>query len=518
MLSRLRTRRHLARSEFARAIVSMGEQPPPAMRHNLAYAYYRLGMYASAAAQVPGQIQPVDVLPLSVSLAACGQYERARDVLQAQPWRRLPKPERVRVADALAPFMPQAALQLAQTVRGQHLPPALHAALLLRDGQQAPARAVLDAALAAGLAGRHPELHLYHSMALADAPARQLQRLNRFLAVHGLPGLALRDAALPPSPCNVRAAHALPPVDGPLVSVLMTTFRTGARAAVAIESLLAQTWRNLEVIVVDDASGDGTADLVQAWAERDGRVRLLRLPGNVGTYLAKSMGLRWARGEFVTCHDSDDWSHPLKIERQMRPLLKDASLVATTSNWVRMQDDGMFHTRQVHPLVRLNPSSPLFRKHQVLRQAGAWDAVRTGADSEFHARLKLVFGRRAVRRVPGLLALGAHRMDSLMNAPGTGYGTGGADMTTSRLDYWEAWAHWHLDCLRQGRPPHLPRDLVALAQDRPFAAPAEICVSPQQVRAALSAANDAMVLDAHAGHAPSTGSAALAHLAPEHAG
>lgn len=218
-----------------------------------------------------------------------------------------------------------------------------------------------------------------------------------------MPALTLQDTATPPNPCNVVVADALPSMDGPLVTVLMTTFRTGERASVAIQSLLNQTYRNLEIIVVDDASDDATLAHVQAWASRDARVRVLRLPVNGGTYLAKSLGLQMARGEFVTCHDSDDWSHPLKIERQVRPLLEDASLVATTSS---------------------------------------------------------------------------------MTSGDTGYSAAGFSGT--RLAYLEAWAQWHIECLRQGKTPALPCDLRQWVGYRPFAVPSEIAVPELAVQAALA--------------------------------
>jgi glycosyltransferase involved in cell wall biosynthesis len=269
-------------------------------------------------------------------------------------------------------------------------------------------------------------------------------------------------------------------MNGPLVTVLVTTFNTGKRASAAIESLLDQTYRNLEIIVVDDASQDETPAWVEAWARRDARVRLLRLQTNGGTYLAKSMGLRLARGEFVTCHDSDDWAHPQKIELQVQPLLRDPALVATTSHWVRMQDDGMFYARSVYPLMRLNYSSPLFRRQLVLQRMSAWDCVRTGADSEFFARLRLVFGKHATKRIAKPLTLGSHRPGSLMTARETGYSDAG--VSPQRLAYWEAWAGWHLDCLRRGDLPRLPLDLAALAEHRLFAAPAEICVGLELVK------------------------------------
>jgi hypothetical protein len=190
--------------------------------------------------------------------------------------------------------------------------------------------------------------------------------------------------------------------------------------------------------------------------------------------------LRRAAGEFITCHDSDDWSHPMRIERQVRPLLEDAKLVFTTSLWVRMQDDGIYYARPVHPLMRLNPASPMFRKDTVLQHAGGWDTVRTGADSEFMARLKLVFGHKAMHRVAQPLAFGAHRADSLMTAADTGYSTSG--MSPTRLAYWESWTYFHISELRAGRKPHLPVDLLA---KRRFAAPDTIAVPQRDIEKCL---------------------------------
>lgn len=480
----IRALSHVLKSEWAQALaLAPGGQVSGGGGWQL-WAYYRLGMYATVADQ---QVPASDwryVMPLTVSLAACGHYDRARSALQSVRWRWVPVRLRVALADALAPFMPVDALQLLSTV-GSAAPATLQAALLLRTGQPHQALQVVQQALQDGHAQRFPELYLYRTMAQPDAPAQQLDRMNSFLAAHGVPALALRNLDAPPGPCNVAVAQPLPRMDGPLVSVLMTTYRTGERASVAIESLLNQTYRNLEIIVVDDASDDATPDLVAALALKDVRVRLLRLPTNGGTYLAKSIGLQLARGEFVTCHDSDDWSHPVKIERQVRPLLEDASLIASTSHLVRMQDDGVFYARPVHPLMRFNPSSVLFRRTQVLQRMGAWDAVRIGADTEFYTRLRLVFGRRAVRRVVQPLALASHRDGSLMTAPDTGYSETG--ISPQRLQYWESWARWHLDCLLAGQLPHLPLDLEVLVQERRFVVPPEIAVTSAQVRSACCA-------------------------------
>jgi hypothetical protein len=441
---------------------------------------YRLGMYATVAQAKPRESGWQVHFAKAVSCSATGQQACAKDALRAFLAGAPAKERQLELAEALAQFFPTEALTLADAV--QDPPTSLISALCLRDAQHTRAQALLGSTTPEALRAC-PDLWLLQTNAFGGTPAEQLERLNAYLAAHGLSPVQLRDGDKPPSPVNVVQAQVPVAVQGPLVTVLMTTFRTGGRAAVAIESVLAQSYRNLEIIVVDDASGDQTPALVEALARRDARVRLLVLPRNVGTFAAKLIGLSQAQGKFVTCHDSDDWSHPEKIARQVAPLLEDERLVCTVSNWVRMHDDGQFYARQVYPLTRLNPSSPLFRRERVLREAGAWDCVRTGADSEFLARLRVVFGPRAIRKIAQPLSLGSHRADSLMTCSRTGYTETG--LSPQRLDYWEAWSHWHIAQLAKGRKPHVPPDAVAAAKARPFPVPDGLNVPVADVEACL---------------------------------
>jgi len=441
------------------------------------YALYRLWLYKSVVNSRCADDHWRGGFAVAVSLAACGRDVEAAKLARDLVGQHKLGEQQVALADALAPFMPELALELIQQVDA---PLALRAALLLQVGQQNKAADLLRKAADEGGARQQPALNLLLSNAAPGPAQQQLARLNDFFAAYALTPVALRDAWLPPGQMNIKSVELLQPTHGPLVSVLMTAFQSGQRIGFAVTSLLEQTYRDIEVIVVDDASSDDTGDVVQALAARDPRVVYIRLPCNVGTFVAKSIGLRHTSGEFVTCHDSDDWSHPMRIERQLRPLLENTRLVYTTSQWVRIQDDGVYYARQVHPLMRMNPASPLFRKDKVLALAGGWDAVRTGADSEFAARLKLVFGQGAMHRVAQPLTLGAHRPDSLMTAAATGYNTTG--MSPIRLDYWEAWGHWHINELRAGRKPFLSTDLFA---ERRFAAPDSIVVPRQDIAACL---------------------------------
>src|SRR3954453_3114510 len=95
--------------------------------------------------------------------------------------------------------------------------------------------------------------------------------------------------------------------DRPRVSVIVPARDAEATLGETLASLRAQALADLEAIVVDDASADGTRALAEAAAARDRRFRLLALPANLGTAGARNAGLREARGRWVLFLDADDW-------------------------------------------------------------------------------------------------------------------------------------------------------------------------------------------------------------------
>src|SRR5699024_7310953 len=93
------------------------------------------------------------------------------------------------------------------------------------------------------------------------------------------------------------------------VSVILPAYNAETGLHVAIESILNQTWENLELIIVDDCSPDGTYDVAKRYEALDERVKVLQTPVNSGPYIARNIGLKAATGAFVTINDADDWSH-----------------------------------------------------------------------------------------------------------------------------------------------------------------------------------------------------------------
>lgn len=227
-----------------------------------------------------------------------------------------------------------------------------------------------------------------------------LEALNGLLRAHQLDEVELRT---PGDGLNLANLQGRTPPQAPSgagevkISVVMCAHNAQQTLPTALDSVLAQSWRNLEVLVVDDASTDQTAALVQAYQGRDGRVRLLQNEQNLGAYGARNRAAREATGDFITVHDSDDWSHPQKLERQLAPLLENATLVASASYWVRVQEPfkviGSWQLNQ--GLMELNPSSWLVRR-SAFDRVGYWDSVRVEADTEFAQRLSLHFGHHAL--------------------------------------------------------------------------------------------------------------------------
>lgn len=441
------------------------------------WCYYRLGMYETVIHSKYNNLNIFDLLAKAISHATCAQYDKANSFINIILENKKYHKHLIFLADAISPYMPKQALEILGYVSASKI---LHGAILLKLGETKNAKEVLTSAIKSKEYRVKPEVYLYYSNTLSKFEIkRKLTLLNKFLLYYNLSKVRNIDKTGFLTPQNIEVRTKSKSVRGPLVSVLMTTFEAASRLDIAIESILNQSYKDIELFVVDDASSDDTSSRIQKWIEKDSRIKFIKLEKNVGTYVAKNIALLKASGEFITCHDSDDWSHPRKLEFQILPLLKNKKLIATTSSWIRIDDDGFYYARSVHPLMRINPSSLLFRKKEVLKYAGIWDSVRTGADSEFLARLRLVFGKKAIKKINKPLAFGSHRKDSLMNDSSTGYCSLG--LSPTRLSYWEAWNNWHINELRKNKKPFMGNML----EKRKFIAPDKIIVPINDIKKIL---------------------------------
>ncbi len=103
----------------------------------------------------------------------------------------------------------------------------------------------------------------------------------------------------------------------PTVSVLMAAYNAAAFVGQAIDSVLAQTFADWELIVVDDGSTDATGEIVQSYAARDARIRYCRNESNLGLGLTRQRTLALARGVYAAVLDSDDVALPEWLSRRV---------------------------------------------------------------------------------------------------------------------------------------------------------------------------------------------------------
>lgn len=95
----------------------------------------------------------------------------------------------------------------------------------------------------------------------------------------------------------------------PLVSVIVPVYKVGKYLDKCVESIVGQTYKNLEIILVDDGSPDNCPAMCDKWAERDSRIKVIHKQ-NGGVSSARNAGIDAAQGEFIGFVDSDDWLEP----------------------------------------------------------------------------------------------------------------------------------------------------------------------------------------------------------------
>lgn len=295
---------------------------------------------------------------------------------------------------------------------------------------------------------------------------QKIATINSVFEAHGLSCLVLDSKPSLDNLYSVPNQMRYWSISQPLISVIVPCFNSQATISNALRSLLSQTHMRLEILVVDDASTDDSALLVSQLAERDGRVRLIKMATNQGAYVARNAALKEARGEFICAHDADDWSHPHKLERQLQALQANEHAMGCLSYWVRTCQDLHFQRwRMEDAWIYPNISSLMFRRC-VFEVLGFWDRVSVNADTEYCYRIRQKFGSDSViEALPGVpLSFGRADEGSLTQTEVSHLRT---QFRGLRKDYHDAAVAWQqqADILYVEEEPEF----------RPFAVPAVMC-------------------------------------------
>ena len=119
------------------------------------------------------------------------------------------------------------------------------------------------------------------------------------------------------------------------VSVVMPVYNRENYVGAAIESILNQTYRDLELIIIDDSSTDRSIEIIEEYKEIDRRIRVYRQQRNSGIPTVRNQGLELSTGKYIAFMDSDDVSLPTRIEKQVT-FLENHTDIGVCGSWVKI--------------------------------------------------------------------------------------------------------------------------------------------------------------------------------------
>lgn len=121
----------------------------------------------------------------------------------------------------------------------------------------------------------------------------------------------------------------------PLVSVIMPAYNVEKYVGLAIESILNQSYKDFEFIIIEDCSSDKTLSIIQNFAKQDKRIVVLRNSENMGVTKSLNKGVKEAKGSYVIRMDADDWSYPDRFKLQIQ-LMEDNSEVVVSGSYIEV--------------------------------------------------------------------------------------------------------------------------------------------------------------------------------------
>ncbi len=184
-----------------------------------------------------------------------------------------------------------------------------------------------------------------------------------------------------------------------IASVVIPCFNAKRWIAEAIDSCLFQTYRNVEVIVVDDGSTDESATVVEEYGDR---VRLIR-QANSGGCAARNVGFAAATGDYIQFLDADDYLYPVKLERQIA-LMQSENCDAVYGDWQHQHHDVDGRIWKQEPAVSgvqdnvvesllsgwwVSPAAVLYHR-RIVERIGGWDeSLAAAQDRDFFTRVAI---------------------------------------------------------------------------------------------------------------------------------
>jgi glycosyltransferase involved in cell wall biosynthesis len=176
----------------------------------------------------------------------------------------------------------------------------------------------------------------------------------------------------------------------PLISVIIPVYNVEKYVAHCIDSVITQTYQNLEIILVDDGSKDSSAAICDEYERKDGRIVVIHKE-NGGLSSARNAGLDIAKGEWIAFVDSDDWVSPETYEEMMRALTETDAEIATCGR-VNEWTNRKWYKNDSGEIMVLDGRDNMMRSHNVDFGNEVWDKLYP--KSFFDSGIRFVVGKK----------------------------------------------------------------------------------------------------------------------------
>lgn len=196
----------------------------------------------------------------------------------------------------------------------------------------------------------------------------------------------------------------------PKITVLMAAYNAADYIGQSIDSILGQTFKDFELLIIDDGSTDNTVDIISN--QKDQRIRLIQNPQNMGVSYSRNVALKEAQGEYLAIMDSDDIALPQRLEIQIQQFNNREELAAIGASAYVINADGTLtkeimlpicDTNKLHASLLLYNSfvhSTMMIRLSVFKEMGGYPPYSIGEDYGFFSKIALKY---EVNNIPDIL-------------------------------------------------------------------------------------------------------------------
>jgi glycosyltransferase involved in cell wall biosynthesis len=251
----------------------------------------------------------------------------------------------------------------------------------------------------------------------------------------------------------------------PLISIIIPLYNTEKYIEKAIESVINQTYKNWQLIIIDDCSTDSSLDIVLDIRKRNGfsnkKMVIKRIKKNMGTYVALNIGLKLAKGNYFCVLGSDDIYIPEKLQIQVDEFTQNPNCICVVGKYIRKNTHGnICHDINVSSERMENGimgECTSMYSMSLINKIGYYDCVRYGADTNFFWRMCKYFGNYdKIKKINKILYLAIQRPNRLTK-----------DSTIpNRIIYcsnfkkWLSQGNYYIDFPLEKRPYNVPEDML----------------------------------------------------------